>query len=155
MILLLIVHNGERKNMSLHGFIVDSGGNHFGLEMLKSATRVNTQEVLHLTVADGLCRGPGDAHLPHSRAGEYDVAVLHGRGEQGESTLGYGWLRGYSKFGDDTLVDHQVRGDILAEKSCPAIVHGVCIPIVNDGELAPEIAIHGRAVLHSCHVQFI
>ena len=66
LILLLVVHNGERENMTLHSFIVDSSGDHFGLKMLKSTTRVNTQKVLHLTVADRLCGGPGDAHLPHS-----------------------------------------------------------------------------------------
>jgi len=141
--------------MTLHNFIVDGGGDHFGLEMLKSATRVNSQKVLDFTVADGLCGGPGDAHFPHRRARKHDVAILHGRGEQAESTLDDGRLCGYSKFGDDTLVDHQVRSDVIAENSCPAKVHGVCIPIVNDVELAPEIAIHGGAVIHSCHVQFI
>ena len=65
MILLLVVHKVSGKNMSLHSFIVDSGGDHFGLEMLKSATRVNSQKVFDFTVADGLCGGPGDAHLPH------------------------------------------------------------------------------------------
>lgn len=66
MISVLVVHNDERENISLHSFIVDSGGDHFGLEMLKSATRVNSQKVLDFTVTEGLCGGPGDAHLPHS-----------------------------------------------------------------------------------------
>jgi hypothetical protein len=57
MILLLVLHNGEREKIChyIASYIVDSGGDHFGLE--KSATRVNSQKVLDFTVADGLCGG--------------------------------------------------------------------------------------------------
>ena len=43
-------------------------------------------------------------------------------------------------------VDHQVRGDVVAKNFRPVKVHGVCIPVVNDVELAPEIAIHDSTV---------
>lgn len=65
MISLLVVRRRGAGKMTLHSFIVDSGGDHFGLEMLKSATRMNPQKVLDFTVTNGLCGGPGDAHLPH------------------------------------------------------------------------------------------
>jgi len=35
-----------------HGFIIDGGGDHFRFEMLKSSTRVYTQEILELAIAD-------------------------------------------------------------------------------------------------------
>ena len=41
-----------RKMASLHGFIIDGGGDHFRFEVLKSSTRVYTQEVLEFSVAD-------------------------------------------------------------------------------------------------------
>jgi hypothetical protein len=59
--------------MSLHSFIVDSGGDHFGLETPESATRVNSQKVLDFTVADGLCGGPGMRRMAINMARALDT----------------------------------------------------------------------------------
>ena len=147
--------SSSRIYLYSRSFVIQRSSHDSGLEVLHTATGIDSQEILDFILFHDLSRWPRRSKGPIRRRGQHNVTVLLSGRDDTQVALCRWRLGDGGKFADDLVINDQFLGSSFVGYPRATKLQGVIVPVVNDLEFTPEDTVDSGPIFHTGHIEFV